>query len=174
MRSRDTVKAHVFLIGMMGAGKTYWGRKLATSSGISFLDLDALIVSEEKRSVNDIFENEGENYFRQIESRTLKNLLNKERFILATGGGTPCFFDNMDWMNSNGLTVWIDEPVDVLMKRLKHDRDRPVLRNCTPSDSRSYIESLLKERTEYYKRAHVHLRPPAITLDAFVKILSDE
>lgn len=174
MRLRDTIKVPVFLLGMMGAGKTYWGRKLAASSGIPFFDLDALIISEVKRSISDIFENEGEDCFRRVESQTLRKLSNRSPFILATGGGTPCFFDNMEWMNHNGLTVWIDEPVDVLIERLKNDGTRPLLRNRSSSDNRSYIESLLKERTKYYKRAHITLRPPDITLDAFVKILSDE
>src|SRR5688572_14636881 len=95
----------IFLIGFMGAGKTYWGKQLAEHWDLPYYDLDEVIVAEEEMAVSDIFSTKGEDYFRERESAILRGLVKQERFLISCGGGTPCFQDNMDFMNENGTTI---------------------------------------------------------------------
>src|SRR5690242_17437499 len=109
----------IFLLGFMGAGKSYWGRHLSEYMSLPLYDLDERIVEEEGCSIADIFKEKGESYFRQKERDTLQRLSRADRFIIACGGGAPCFFDNMDFMNEQGLTVWLDPSVGVMAERLQ-------------------------------------------------------
>src|SRR5688572_16388089 len=99
----------IFLIGFMGCGKTHWGKLLSEKLNMSFFDLDEKIVEHENRSVNQIFEQEGEEYFRLVEKDILHLLSEShETFVMATGGGTPCFYNNIDYLKKQGITVWIN------------------------------------------------------------------
>ena len=91
----------------MGSGKSVVGRKLSSATGLNFVDLDNYILKKEDRTINEIFDEEGEDYFRQTEHRLLKEIIEKDDFILSCGGGTPCFFDNMTMMNRNGITIYL-------------------------------------------------------------------
>src|ERR1700694_3998885 len=108
----------LFLIGMMGTGKSHWTKKLSKKLKSGGYDLDYLIESHEEKTIAEIFSEDGESYFRRSEAKILRWFAEKKTFVLATGGGTPCFHENMDWMNEHGVTVWIDEPIDVLVERL--------------------------------------------------------
>src|SRR5690606_32439248 len=96
----------IFLIGFMGCGKSTLGKKVATKTGYSFIDLDELIVQKIHMSISDYFESHGEAAFREIERDTLHSLYGSKNTIVATGGGTPCHLNNMEWMNKNGKTVY--------------------------------------------------------------------
>src|SRR3954463_10365891 len=100
----------VFLIGLMGSGKTFWAHKLSAILNIPAFDLDTEIEKAESKTIAEIFVEKGEAYFRKKENEILKNFSDNKNFILSTGGGTPCFHDNIDWMNVQGITIWIDEP----------------------------------------------------------------
>ena len=118
----------IFLTGFMGSGKTYWGRKLADAIDRPFYDLDQLIESRQQQSVAAVFSEAGEATFRELERETLHQTTALPPAIVATGGGTPCFFDNMTWMNEVGLTIFLDTPAAILADRLKHERAfRPLL-----------------------------------------------
>ena len=109
----------IFLIGFMGSGKSYWGRKLSEKLNLPFFDLDEQVVSHEEKSVSEIFSTHGEEYFRLQEKNTLNLLtVSHDSFIIATGGGTPCYFNNIEYMNNSGTTVWINTSPDELFKRL--------------------------------------------------------
>src|SRR5258706_8334488 len=110
---------HFFLIGLMGSGKSFWAERLSNILHIPAFHLDDEIEKEERRTIAEIFAEQGENYFRIKESEVLKSFAGKENFILSTGGGTPCFHNNMKWMNDHGITAWIDEPVEIIEERLK-------------------------------------------------------
>src|SRR5690349_8405249 len=106
----------IFLIGFMGCGKSTMGKKLAVKLGYDFIDLDHQIEKNLGTTITAYFAENGEEAFRKLESETLKNFDYPSNSIIATGGGAPCFFDNMDWMNANGLSIYIEMPAAALAK----------------------------------------------------------
>ena len=118
----------IFLVGYMGCGKTTFGRRLATELGWQFVDLDELIEERYRISIHDFFVKYGEESFRRIENMMLREMLTKHRIIVSTGGGTPCFYNNMELMNSYGVTIFLNTPVPVLIERLMNGkRKRPLV-----------------------------------------------
>ena len=117
----------IFLIGFMGSGKTTLGKKLARVLGYDFVDLDKVIEEESGVSVPDYFSRHGEDAFRQLERDCLRTRLPAGPVVVATGGGAPCYFDNMDWMNEHGVTVYLMLPPGVLASRLNGSRNRPLI-----------------------------------------------
>ena len=147
----------------MGSGKSYWGRIWAQHAGLQFADLDALIEKEEGMSVAELFEKKGEAYFREREQVLLKGYANKENFILSCGGGTPCFNNNVDWMNEHGHTVYLYATPQYLYEKVSGEQaKRPLLKNVNPAELLFFIEQKLKERTSFYEKAKLKL--PADTL----------
>jgi shikimate kinase len=110
----------VFIIGFMGSGKTHWGRLWAQESGMDFFDLDELIQLKEHKTIDVIFNDNTETYFRETESDSLKTFSEKDNCIIACGGGTPCFHDNMQWMNQNGITTYLKATPDQILQRVKY------------------------------------------------------
>ena len=148
----------VFLIGFMGCGKTYWGNRLAAKTGIPVYDLDALIEAHEERPVQQVFAQNGEAEFRKIERDCLRDCRRFGKALIATGGGTPCFFDNMAWMNRHGLTIYLDTPAAILADRLKHQRSfRPLLAGVEEHILEAHIEKLVLQRIPYYRQARITL-----------------
>lgn len=159
----------LFLLGLMGSGKTFWKNELAAKLKLTAYDLDQLIVAVEEASIPEIFEREGEIYFRKTEANILKWFGEKKSFVLATGGGTPCFHQNMEWMNQQGITVWLDEPVSVLTERLKNETaNRPLLKNLDEEGLQSYLERQLKDRTPFYNLAKIRLSGNQINLKSLL------
>jgi shikimate kinase len=162
----------IFLIGMMGTGKTYWCKKLAKKLKVGGYDLDFLIESHEERTIAEIFAEEGEAYFRRTETKILHWFKEKKSFVLATGGGTPCFHENMQWMNEQGITVWIDEPVEVLMARLQPEKEhRPLIKKLSDAELKQFLTEKLVQRYPFYHQATYHLQGDAISDAGFAKIL---
>src|ERR1700738_2617985 len=120
----------IFLIGFMGSGKTHWGRQLSAKLQLPFFDLDTVIVAKEKQSLAAIFSRQGEEYFRYQERDTLEEITHKqESFILSCGGGTPCFFNNIEFMKKSGKVIWLNTAIDTLQQRLLKERmSRPLIR----------------------------------------------
>ncbi|MBB6501290.1 shikimate kinase [Pedobacter cryoconitis] len=157
----------IFLIGFMGCGKSTLGRKLATKLGYDLIDLDHQLEKITGVTVADYFAAHGEEAFRKLESDTLKDLEYPKNCIIATGGGTPCFFDNIEWMNANGTTVYIEMPAPALAKRLESGiAKRPLLRNLTPEGVVEFIENKLAEREGFYTKAQLILSGINLTADA--------
>ena len=149
---------HLFLIGFMGSGKSYQGRRLAEKLGCPFIDLDAFIVTSEGKSIADIFFESGETGFRVLESDHLRRLAALPPAVVATGGGTPCFFDNLDWMKRHGLTVYLRTAPDVLFERLRGGKaHRPLLRDLDDEGLRDFIRERLAARESYYLQADATL-----------------
>lgn len=152
----------IFLIGFMGSGKSFTGRRLAQRLALPFIDLDELIEQEAGRSIPRIFQEDGEAAFRKLEAETLRSLENRTPAVIACGGGTPCFHDNMEWMNTHGLTVFLDPPVAVIADRLQREMDhRPLLQGLTAGALQSFIEARLQERRPFYQQATVIYRDGA-------------
>jgi shikimate kinase len=146
----------IFFTGMPGCGKSTFGRKVARELNMNFFDLDKKIIEMENMPITDIFECKGEAHFRKIESRILKDIcLQNDNFILATGGGAPCFFDNMDFMNNQGYTIFIDTPLDVLVERLSISgiKKRPLIKKMDQDNLMEGLTEKLKTRLPYYKKA---------------------
>ena len=144
----------IFLIGYMGVGKTTLGKALADRTGLSFIDLDLFIEGRYRKTIRQIFEAEGEEAFREIERKALHEVAEFEDIILSTGGGTPCFFDNMDYMNRQADTVYLKAAPGVLYKHLLMGKSvRPLLLGKTPDEVGLFIREQLERREPFYAKA---------------------
>ena len=144
---------NIFLIGMPSSGKTTLGKKLARALGYRFVDLDKLIVNDQKKSIPEIFQEKGEAYFREVESRILQDTRPDHWLGVSTGGGAPCFFDNMDFIKKNGISLFLDVPPAELASRiLKHGKDdRPLLSGVIELEKE--LQERLLVRLPFYERA---------------------
>lgn len=150
----------------MGCGKSTMGRKLAQKMGYAFIDLDHQIEKSLGITISEYFSKHGEAAFRKLESETLKTFDYPVNTVVATGGGAPCFFDNMEWMNSNGLSVYIEMTAAALAKRLESGKEkRPLLKDLDEAQMIKFIESKLDERTGFYKSALVTVNGINLTAD---------
>ena len=162
----------IFLIGFMGAGKTHWGKQVANRMGLPFHDLDELIVAQEGKSIADIFTDHGEEYFRLAEKQMLEELVEREdSMIISCGGGTPCFFNNIDFMKRYGIVVWLNTHVEVILQRLLKERmHRPLLKDIKDEDLRNHIIRKLNERRMYYEQADVIIdKEDSISMNDFIQ-----
>jgi len=160
----------IFLIGFMGCGKTHWGKILSEKLSIPFFDLDEKIIEHEGKSITRIFEGEGEEYFRLLEKDVLHLLTeNHETFVMATGGGTPCFYNSIDYLKKNGTVVWINCSVECLYKRLAEEKEqRPLISNIPDAELKSYIIRKYSNRRIFYQQANVIINEEEIALDKLV------
>jgi shikimate kinase len=162
----------IILIGFMGSGKTHWGKQVAHRLQLPFFDLDEEVVKAEGQSVTDIFAAFGEEHFRLREKETLERLVEEHgSLVLSCGGGTPCFFNNIDYMKKVGIVVWLNTHVDVLLQRLlKEKAKRPLIKDIDDDGLRSYIIRKLNERRMYYEQADVVLdKEDAISMNDFIQ-----
>jgi Shikimate kinase len=146
----------IFLIGYMGAGKTTLGRELSGISKLSFIDLDHFIEGRYHKTIRQIFEEESEATFREIEKKTLHEVAEFEDLILSTGGGTPCFFDNMTYMNSVGTTVYLKASPRALTERIELCRHtRPAVRHLSGDPLYIFVSDALTRRAPFYDQAQI-------------------
>lgn len=146
----------VFLIGYMGVGKTTIGKLLSKELGVEFIDLDRYIENRYRKTIAQIFEQKGENGFRKIEHEMLREVATFQNVLISTGGGTPCFYDNMEMMNKQGITVYIKASVKELSARLLASKNvRPLIRDKTPQELKEFITQHLAERNVYYSQAKI-------------------
>ena len=144
----------IIIIGYMGAGKTTVGRALAKETGMQFYDLDWYIEARMHKTVPQLFAERGEDGFRRVESNMLHEAAEFEDVIISSGGGTPCFFDNMEYMNAQGDTVYLKACPDVLCAHLKMGKvKRPLLEGKNEEELRSFVASQLEQREPYYMKA---------------------
>jgi shikimate kinase len=145
----------VYLIGMMGSGKSYWASRIGQYLGLPSFDLDKLIEASAGKAIKDIFAQDGEVHFRQLESKLLKEVP-ADGFVLACGGGTPCFFDNMDFMKENGLVIWLNPGVAEMARRISwNPGTRPVVGNKTDEELKAHLTDLLAKRSPWYSQAAI-------------------
>lgn len=159
----------IILIGYMGAGKTTIGKALAKALDVPFYDLDWYIESRMRRTVKQIFDAEGEEGFRRIEHNMLHEVAEFENVVLSCGGGTPCFFDNIDYINRQGQVVYLKAEPDVLYQHLQMGKGvRPLLLGKTAEEVKAYIVEQLAYREQFYSKARYTL--DINLLDNFKKI----
>ena len=144
----------IFLIGYMGAGKTTLGRALAKDMDMQFIDMDSYIETRFCKTISSIFAEKGEEGFREIERRILHEVGEFEDVIISTGGGTPCFFDNVEYMNGQGTTVFLDVPEERLFIRLSIARNnRPLIKEKNDEELKGFIAEQLGKRRPHYEKA---------------------
>lgn len=144
----------IFLIGYMGCGKSTLGRALARCTDWQFIDLDAYIEGRYHSTIKEIFAQKGESGFRRIESEMLRECADFPDTVIACGGGTPCFYSNMELMNQKGVTVWLTTPLPRLLERLGRNRaKRPILADKTDDELRDFVVKALADRLPFYSQA---------------------
>jgi len=163
----------IFLIGFMGSGKTTYGRELAERSGKVFIDLDEVIEAEAGKKIPEIFATEGEERFRVLEHEALRRILAAtDEAVIAVGGGTPCYFNNMDLMNDAGTTVYLKHPPEALADYLEEEPGkRPLIAGMDKEELRTYIAGKLKEREPYYRQARIILEWPGISPEKLLEVV---
>ncbi|UBM58422.1 shikimate kinase [Marinilongibacter aquaticus] len=147
---------NIFMLGMPSSGKSTLGRQLAKELNYDFLDLDKRIEIIEGKKIQEIFRLEGEEYFRKVESEQLKKIPTDDGLVIATGGGTPCFFDNMDFILENGISIFLDVPPEKLEERMKASRrnNRPMFK-LENEDLLGTLTETYNNRIDCYKRASI-------------------
>lgn len=151
-----TPSAPIFIVGYMACGKTTFGRALARRLGRSFVDLDFYIEQRFHSRISEIFATRGEEGFRRMEASMLREIGEMEGVVVACGGGTPCFADNMDYMLGRGTTVWLQASDARLLERLTINRARrPILADKTDDEILAFIRSHIAQRIPHYSRAHI-------------------
>lgn len=149
----------IFLIGYMGCGKSTLGRSLSQKLGADFIDLDKYIEQKYFKTIPQIFEEEGEAVFREKERASLLEVSKFEEVIVATGGGAPCFFDNMEQMNEAGLCVFLDVDAGELANRLLQSKtERPLIKGKSPEELVAFIEGMMLKRRPFYEKAKCVLK----------------
>ena len=149
----------IFLVGFMGSGKSQMGAALAKELNVNFFDLDKEIEKKAGKDVSAIFADEGEKKFREIEKKSLVELLKQDDYVLSCGGGTPCFSDNMKKMNESGVVIYLKMSTDHLVERLEIDKDsRPMLKGKSGHELWTLVNDMLQEREVDYLKAKYKVR----------------
>lgn len=161
----------LFLIGMPGAGKTYWGKKLALEYGLQHTDLDESIEAQAGKTISQIFRKDGEEAFREMEATTLRNVTQsvKEDIIISCGGGTPVFHDNLAYMKAQGCTVYLQASLVYLADRLRNtDAKRPLIDDAVEEK----LQQLYENRKNIYELAHQIVDAETLTVGNFAEIIA--
>ena len=144
-------KSKIALMGFMGSGKSTLGKRLADQMQYEFIDLDNYIENKYKKSIEVIFKEDGEKYFREIEMQALQNFEDKKCFVLSLGGGTPCTAENLDFIQDNFFSIYLKPSLDVLLYRLQGSKKkRPLLKNLEGQELETWVRKTLKDREENY------------------------
>lgn len=159
----------------MGCGKSYTGKKLSEAKQLSYTDLDSYIESKSDKSIATIFREDGEGAFRNLETAYLKEVLQYDDLILAAGGGTPCFNNNMSFIKQTSTSVYLQADPDILFERLRsHDIQRPLLDDMDDEELRLFISSTLIERVPYYQQANYIVDAEGDTVASILKLMYDD
>ena len=161
----------IYLIGFMGSGKTHWGRLLSQKLSLPFFDLDEQVEGHAGKSIVEIFNKDGEEHFRLMEKEVLHIITEShDSFIMACGGGSPCYFNNIEYMNQSGTTVWINTALDVLHDRLiKEKEQRPLIRELSADQLKNFIGKKFADRRIYYEQADVAVEDEPVDIDQLVE-----
>jgi shikimate kinase len=163
----------IYLIGYMGCGKSTLGRKLSKHLNLQFVDMDHYIEERNYKTIPQIFAEEGEAEFRKKERKALEELAEFTDIVIATGGGAPCFFDNINFMNNSGKTIYLNIDPKILANRLlKSKTERPLIKGKSKDELVVFIGDTLKKRNEFYKQAEFMITQPDINLNELEKLIS--
>ena len=167
-----TVTSRIFLIGFMGSGKSSIGRRLAKLLHFDFFDTDSEIMKKTGKTAIEIFETDGEDFFRKKEQEVITELSPKINAVVSTGGGTPCFFDNMQQMNQTGLTIYLQAHPKVLKQRvIRRKHQRPLLKDIPNEQLETYIAQLLHQREPDYQKSQITVAAFNITAKKLLEVI---
>lgn len=163
----------LFLIGLMGSGKSILGKKISQSVQLPFIDLDKEIEKHEGLKISEIFAKDGEEYFRSLEATALRKCSEVEEFVMATGGGAPCFHDNMNFINQTGTSIFLDTPIKDIVNRMgsRQKESRPLLANVPEEELEQKLNSLAQKRLPFYRQAHITINGATATAWDVIQIL---
>lgn len=151
----------IYLVGMPGSGKTTLGKSLASKLNYTFVDLDERIVHTEGMPISEIFSLQGEDYFRKLESSLLQATSNEDNIVVATGGGAPCFFNNMEQINHMGISLLLQVPLEQLVQRVYPAKNqtqiRPLFNGKNPAEIMEALQTMWQKRASFYQKAHIIL-----------------
>ncbi len=165
----------VYLIGFMGSGKATYGKRLAEALDFDFKDTDSIIEEQEGTEVTEIFKNKGEDYFRTIEAKILTEISQEKNTIIATGGGMPCWGNNLEFMNQTGLTIYLKAGLGCVMKNLLKEKERrPMIANIDPTVLADYIHEKLEERKPCYKGAHTSIVTNNMKFSSLLELVKEK
>ncbi|HMM11319.1 MAG TPA: shikimate kinase [Bacteroidales bacterium] len=160
----------VYLVGYMGAGKTTLSRRLSAQLGMEHADLDELFEARYKISIPDFFRKYDETLFRRLESHLLKETVLTDHIVYSTGGGTACYYDNMEWMNRHGLTVYLQMDPQSIVHRLSNaKKKRPLILSKTSDELLEFVREHLRARNIYYSQAKIIVKGESIDVDALAQ-----
>ncbi len=163
----------VYLTGYMYSGKTTVGHKLASRLGYQWADLDRMLETTFHTSIPIFFKRYGEEAFRKIEQKMLHSTVDLDNIVISTGGGTPCFFDNIEWMNLHGTSVYFDVTVETLLRRAAQSKKpRPILAGLTDEQRSLYVRQQLSQRLPYYQKAQIIFPADQPDIDQLVQLIS--
>jgi shikimate kinase len=165
----------IYLIGFMGSGKSTVGKRLALRLKYTFVDMDKAIEEEAGIPVRNIFEEKGEDEFRRLEHEMVLKTAEMNYVVVSTGGGVPCFFDNMDIINRNGISIYLQMKSEDLLKRLKGSKyERPLIRDLSTDELEEYIKEKLREREPYYLKSKYIIDGKNPDIKEIVKFVTEE
>ena len=157
----------------MGSGKSHLGRKFAKHLGLQFIDMDHYIEKRNYKTIPQIFAEEGEAEFRKKERKALEELSEFTNIVIATGGGAPCFFDNIDLMNNSGKTIYLNiDPKILAFRLMKSKTERPLIKGKSKDELIDFINETLKKRNEFYSQAKYQITRPDIKMDELEELIS--
>ncbi len=164
--------AKIFITGYMGSGKTTAGKKLATDLGYEFIDLDHFIETQYQQTIPEIFATKGEGEFRVMEHNALKKVLEKTDAVISCGGGTPCYFNSMELMNSHGITIYLKMSVNALVNRLLNAKEkRPLIQSKTEPELHAFISRQLEKREDFYHKAQYIVKGKDLKVEELVAFI---
>lgn len=162
----------VYLVGYMGCGKSTMGRKLASMLDLTLIDLDHYLENKYFKTIPQIFAEEGEENFRRKEQSVLHEVSTFDNVIVATGGGAPCFFDNMDVMNRTGFCIFLDVNTEELVERLTHAKtERPIIKGKSKEELAGFIDGMMEKRRPFYEKAKYILKDKNISPEQIIQII---
>jgi shikimate kinase len=163
----------LYLIGLLGSGKSVLGKELSQLLKLPFIDLDAVLEEQEGVKVSQLFSEKGEAHFRMLEAEALRKHSSQKEFVMATGGGTPCFHDNISFINQTGTSVFLNTPLSEIVKRLKGEqrKTRPLLANVPDDQLQPTLEAMLQNRLRFYRQAHFIVSATASNAEEILKLL---
>ena len=161
----------IFLIGFMGSGKSHWGGLLSETLSLPFFDLDEQVTTHAGRSIVEMFTSKGEEYFRLQEKDVLHAITeNHDSFVMACGGGSPCYFNNIEYMNLSGTTIWINTPVDTIFQRLINEKEkRPLIKELSDEQLKRFINKKFADRKIYYEQADITIDEEPVQLEKLIE-----
>ena len=160
-------------MGFMGSGKSTIGKKLANKLNCTHIDLDTLIERNYNTSIYNIFIKSGENQFRKLESITLKSI-STSNIVISTGGGTPCFLDNIKWIKENGISIYLTLDEKSIYNRLKKSKkDRPLINSLNDNELKKFIKRSLTEREKFYNEANIRTKSLNLKIKDLIKLIND-